>query len=156
MEQDLLIQLMQELLEKLNQGSNGFEIWIPAIVSIISLVVNLLFYIFVQPRITYKKTARDALTKTSVDLLNYLSEIVSYNEFDGVPTQIRKYSIQIHLQFKKGTADEKIELLLEEIFQEVRARRKITSDEDIDNWNNNFRIKVRELRKALAKYCGVL
>lgn len=156
MEQELLLELMQELLEKLNQDSSGLEIWIPAAVSMITLLLNLIFYIFVQPRITYKSTAKESLTKTSVELLNYLAEIVSMDNFEGVPTKIRKYSIEIHLQFKDGTADGKIELLLEQIFQEVQKRKKITSEAEIDTWNENFRIKVRELRKALAKYCGIL
>jgi tryptophanyl-tRNA synthetase len=156
MDQELLIELMRELLEKLNQDSNGMEIWIPAAVSIITLVLNLIFYIFVQPRITYKNTAKESLTKTSVELLNYLAEIVSNDNFDGVPTKIRKYSLQIHLQFKDGTADGTVELLLEQIFQEVQKRKKLTSEAEINTWNENFRIKVRDLRKALAKYCGAL
>lgn len=156
MEQELLLELMKELLEKLSQDSNGMEIWIPAIISIITLLVNLFFYIFVQPRITYKSTAKESLTKTSVELLNYLAEIISFDNFEGVPTTIRKYSLQIHLQFKKGTADGKVELLLEQIFQEVQKRKKLTSSTDIDKWNENFRKKVRELREALAKYCGAL
>lgn len=31
--------------------TNNLEIWVPAIVSIITLVLNLLFYIFIQPRL---------------------------------------------------------------------------------------------------------
>ena len=95
------------------QGTNNWEIWIPAMVSILTLAVNLLFYIFVQPRITYKANAREALMKTSIDFLNYLADLVSFDSFEGVPTKIRKYSIQIHLHFRSGTADGELELLLE-------------------------------------------
>lgn len=156
MKEQVMIELMQKLLEKLNQGSGNLEIWIPAIVSIITLLINLLFYIFVQPYLAYKGSARETLTKVSVELLNYLTEIVSYDKFDGVPTKIRKYSLQIHLQFKNGAAEKKISLLLEEIYQEVQKRKQLHSDKEIDEWNNNFRVIVRNLRMALAKYCGVL
>lgn len=30
--------------------TNSLEIWIPAVVSIITLLLNLMFYIFIQPR----------------------------------------------------------------------------------------------------------
>mgnify|MGYP003188871267 FL=1 len=119
--------------------TNNLEIWVPAIVSIITLVLNLLFYIFIQPRLTYKATAKESLKKVSVDLLNYLAEIISYEQFDGVPTQIRKYSLQIHLHFKAGTSDGQLEILLEQIFNEVRKRKNLTSTDDIDKWNDEFR-----------------
>lgn len=136
--------------------TNNLEIWVPAIVSIITLVLNLLFYIFIQPRLTYKATAKESLKKVSVDLLNYLAEIISYEQFDGVPTQIRKYSLQIHLHFKAGTSDGQLEILLEQIFNEVRKRKNLNSIDDIDKWNDEFRILARDLRKKLAKHCGVL
>ena len=136
--------------------TNNLEIWVPAIVSIITLVLNLLFYIFIQPRLTYKATAKESLKKVSVDLLNYLAEIISYEQFDGVPTQIRKYSLQIHLHFKAGTSDGALEILLEQIFNEVRKRKNLTSTDDIDKWNDEFRVLARNLRKKLAKHCGVL
>jgi|Go1ome_4_1110791.scaffolds.fasta_scaffold04360_3 hypothetical protein len=136
--------------------TNNLEIWVPAIVSIITLVLNLLFYIFIQPRLTYKATAKESLKKVSVDLLNYLAEIISYEQFDGVPTQIRKYSLQIHLHFKAGTSDGQLEILLEQIFNEVRKRKNLTSTDDIDKWNDEFRVLARNLRKKLAKHCGVL
>ena len=136
--------------------TNNLEIWVPAIVSIITLVLNLLFYIFIQPRLTYKATAKESLKKVSVDLLNYLAEIISYEQFDGVPTQIRKYSLQIYLHFKAGTSDGQLEILLEQIFNEVRKRKNLTSTDDIDKWNDEFRVLARNLRKKLAKHCGVL
>lgn len=136
--------------------TNNLEIWVPAIVSIITLVLNLLFYIFIQPRLTYKATAKESLKKVSVDLLNYLAEIISYEQFDGVPTQIRKYSLQIHLHFRAGTSDGQLEILLEQIFNEVRKRKNLTSTDDIDKWNDEFRVLARNLRKNLAKHCGVL
>lgn len=149
-------EMLQELVQNAINDSNNLEVWIPAIISVFTLIVNLFFYIFVQPRISYKSTAKDALSKVSIELLNYLAEIVSFEDFSGVPTKIRKYSLQIHLQFKKGTADGQVELLLEEIFKAVQKRKTIESIEDIESWNEVFRNKVRGLRKELAKYCGSL
>lgn len=141
--------------EVVKEASN-MEVWIPAIVSIITLFVNLLFYLFGQPKITYRNNRKESLIKVSVDLLNYLTDIISFNNFDGVPTQIRKYCLQIHLCFKNGIADGQIELLLEKIFKEVQARKSIIADGEIEQWDENFRDLVRELRKRLAKYCGAL
>ena len=136
--------------------TNNLEIWIPAVISICTLIVNMLFYIFIQPRLTYKATAKDALKLVSVNLLNYLAEIVSYEEFDGVPTQIRKYSLQIHLHFKSGTSDGQLEILLEKIYQEVKIRKNLSAIDDINKWNDDFRVLARTLRKELAKHCGAL
>lgn len=136
--------------------TNNLEIWIPAIVSIITLLLNLLFYIFIQPRLTYKATAKESLKKVAVDLMNYLAEIISYEDFSNVPTQIRQYSLQIHMHFKKGTSDGQLEIFLEQVFQEVKRRKSLTTDEDVDKWNDDFRVLARKLRKELAKYCGAL
>lgn len=134
--------------------TNDLEIWIPSIVSIITLLLNGCFYIFVQPRLNYKAKAKESLKRTSAHLLNYLAEIISYDDFDGVPTKVRQYSLQIHLHFKNGTAYGKLELLLEQIYKAVRNRKSLTADQDIDKWNEEFRIMVRDLRKELAKNCG--
>lgn len=136
--------------------ADNLKIWIPAAVSILTLIINLSFYIFIQPKLTYKATAKESLKKISVDFLNYLAEIISYENFDGVPTQIRKYSLQIHLHFKKGTSDGQLEILLEKVFQETKKRKRLTDQNDIDTWNDEFRKLVRELRKELAKYCGAM
>ncbi len=142
--------------EVVMQGTNNLEIWVPAIVSIITLFINMAFYMFAQPRITYETSAKESLSKVSVELLNYLAEIISYENFDGVPTQIRKYSLQIHLHFKNGTSDGQLEILLEQIFKEARKRKSLTSEADIDKWNDNLRVLAKELRKNLAKHCGAL
>lgn len=134
----------------------NLEIWIPAAVSIVTLLVNMAFYLFMQPRIADKASTKEALTKVSVKLLNYLAEVVSMDNFDGVPTKIRKYSLQIHLYFRSGTAAGEVELLLEKIFKEVQKRKSLTAQQEIENWNDNFRNLVRDLRKSLARYCGSL
>lgn len=136
--------------------TNDLEIWIPAIVSIITLLLNLMFYIFIQPRLTYKATAKESLKKVSVELMNYIAEIISYEDFSNVPTQIRQYSLQIHMHFKKGTSDGQLEILLEQVFKEVKRRKGLIIANDIDKWNDDFRVLARKLRKELAKYCGAL
>lgn len=138
------------------QEVNNLEIWIPAIVSIITLVVNLLFYIFIQPRMSYRASAKERLTKISVEMLNYLADIISYENFEGVPTQIRKYSLQIHLHFKSGVAKIQLEQLLELIFQECKKRKELVQEDEIVKWEIEFRDSVRKLRKELARYCGDL
>ena len=136
--------------------TNSLEIWIPAVVSIITLLLNLMFYIFIQPRLTYKATAKESLKKVSVELMNYIAEIISYVDFSNVPTKIRQYSLQIHMHFKKGTSDGQLEILLEQVFKEVKRRKSLTTANDIDKWNDDFRVLARKLRKELAKYCGAL
>ena len=139
----------------LNKTDN-LSIWIPAAVSVTTLILNLAFYIFIQPRLTYKSTAKESLKMVAVEFLNYLAEIVSYEDFNGVPTQIRKYSLQIHLHFKKGTANGQLEILLEQAFKETQKRKKLTQISEIEKWDDDFRILARELRKSLAEYCGAL
>ncbi len=86
--------------------------------------------------------------------MNYLAEIISYEDFSGVPTKVRKYSLQIHLCFKKGTANGQLELLLEQIYKEVKNRKTMSDEKLIEEWNDKFRVLVRNLRKALAEWCG--
>lgn len=138
------------------QNVSSLEVWLPAAISVLSLIVNLCFYIFVQPRLSYKLTAKERLANTSVELLNYLTEVISYNDFSGVPTQVRKYSIQIHMHFKSGVASKEIEELLEVIFQDCKRRKSMALQSEIDEWNILFRQHLRRLRIELAKYCGEL
>ena len=146
-----------EIMEEARVKSNiDWEIWVPAIVSVITLIVNMLFYLFAQPRIADKTAIKKAFTEASVELLNYMAEIISYESFEGVPTQIRKYSLQIHLYFKNGTATGQIEILLEKVFKEIQKRKDLSSAVEIEEWNDNFRKLARELRKNLAKHCGAL
>ena len=61
----------------------------------------------------------------------------------------------IELLFKDGVAPEPLHTLMEDIFQSIKKRKSMTSEEEICIWNNEFRDKTKELRKALAKYTGV-
>lgn len=144
----------------INEGS-GLAIWVPAIVSIVTLIVNVFFYIFVQPTVSNKISAKNDLKKISISFLNYLAEVVSYSDFGGVPTEIRKYSLQIHLCFESGIAPSPIDNILEGLFQMAKKRKELNADDAEDmvkiaQWNTEFRNKEHELRIALAKYCGTL
>jgi hypothetical protein len=132
------------------------KIWIPAGVSIITLIVNISFYMFCQPNISFKNKRKEDYVNIANDLLVYLSKLVSFVYFDGALTTIRNYSLKIHLCFSSGTADGKIEMKLEEVYQSVKRRKTMTDPHDIAEWEDEFRNLVRELRKVLAKYSGIL
>ncbi len=132
------------------------KLWVPTIVSIITLLINMGFYVFGQSRLGYKYKRKEELAKISEEMCAYLSEIVSLESFTGVPTKIRNYSLRIHLCFKDGTAKKKLADKLEEIFQAVKQRKTLNDAQDIEAWNERFRNQSRELRKQLGKYCGGL
>lgn len=132
------------------------KVWLPSIVSIITLMINLCFYIVVQPRLGYKYKVKEQLYQVSTELFVYLADIVSQTDFNGVPTKIREYSLKIHLCFVGGKADDKTSEKLEEIFQMAKNRKTLIADADIQVWNDKFRVEVRELRKLLSHYCGGL
>lgn len=132
------------------------KVWLPSIVSIIALMINLCFYIVVQPRLGYKYKVKEQLYQVSTELFVYLADIVSQTDFNGVPTKIREYSLKIHLCFVGGKADDKTSEKLEEIFQMAKNRKTLIADADIQVWNDKFRVEVRELRKLLSHYCGGL
>ena len=139
-------------------SDSGLAIWLPAIVSVFTLIVNVFFYIFVQPKIANTINARNDLKKIVISFMGYLTEVVSFSNFSGVPTEIRRYSLQIHLCFKSGVAPSPIDVQLENIFQKAKERKEIREEEQelINQWNNDFRKQVHELRIELAKYCGTL
>lgn len=132
------------------------KIWLPSLVSVVTLLINLGFYIFVQPKLGYKYKVKNHLRDVSDELFIYLANVVSLNDYNGVPTKVREYSLKIHLCFKDGTADEDITLQLEKIFQMLKKRKNMTDGNDIGRWNENFRDEIRVLRKQLGRYCGGL
>ena len=136
--------------------SSGLEAWVPSIISVITLVVTMAFYIHIQPKITDRTSAKNDLKTVSINLLNYLTEIVSYTDFSGVPTKIRQYSLQIHLCFKSGIADPEIEKLLESIFQLTKERKTIVDSDGIEAWNTKLKSQAHDLRVELAKHCRSL
>jgi len=132
------------------------KIWVPSIVSIITLLINMGFYIFGQPRLGYKYKRKEELSKICEEMFTYLSEIVSLKDLAGAPTKIRNFSLKIHLCFKKGTASKDLSDCLEVIYQMVKQRKNFNDDNDMEEWNDNFRNQCRELRRLLGKYCGGL
>lgn len=132
------------------------KVWLPSIVSIITLLINLCFYIFVQPRLGYKYKVKEQLYRECTELFVFLTDIVSKTDFNGVPTKIREHSLKIHLCFVSGKADDKTSEKLEEIYQMTKNRKTLNADTEIEAWNIQFRKKSRELRKLLGHYCGGL
>lgn len=132
------------------------KVWLPSIVSIITLLINLTFYIFVQPRLGYKYKVKEQLYQECSELFAYLADVVSRTDFNGVPTQIRKHSLKIHLCFESGKADDETSEKLEKIYQMTKDRKNLNTDAEIETWNKQFRDESRELRKLLGRYCGGL
>ena len=130
------------------------KVWVPAIVSIITLIINIAFYVCVQSRLGYEYKRKEDLATICEEFFAFLSELVSYEEFEGVPTCIRNYSLKIHLCFVNGMADENISRELEEIYRMTKDRKKLKDLKEINDWNEKFRNKVRKLRKEIGKYCG--
>lgn len=130
-------------------------IWVPAIVSVISLIVTTFFTVFVSPRIAAKNNQKTEMYKTCSEFFDYLTDIVSLSDYNGAPSTVRKYSLKIHLMFKSGTAPQSISNDLEEIFQKVKARKNLYEDAAIAQWEAEYRLSVRKLRVSLAKYIGV-
>ena len=56
--------------------------------------------------------------------------------------------------YKTGVAPQSISDKLEDIFQKVKMRKTLKSDDEITAWENDYRKAVRDLRTQLAKYVG--
>lgn len=136
--------------------AEALKIWIPSAVSVIMLVLNLIFAIFLQPKLTYKIKRKEEYANIANELMVYIADLISFDNFSGVPTKIRNYSLKIHLCFKKGVAPKKINDNLEKVFQKVKLRKNIINDKEIAEWEKNFRELAKDLRIELSKYCGVL
>ncbi len=134
---------------------DALKLWVPSIISIVTLLINLLFYAFGQPLVSFKLKRKENLVTISEEFMVFLSEVVSKTDFDGVPTQIRNYSLKIHLYFKTGEAPEPLKGQLEKIFQLSKSRKSMTGAQVIEQWNNEFRDEVRKLRVNLAEYTGI-
>lgn len=137
--------------------SNGLELsdFVTAGISILTLFVNILFYILVAPSISFRFRKKEELTKTASEFLSYLSDVASFESYDGVPTKIRNYSLSIHLLFKEGQAPIEISDCMEKIYKLVKNRKSMKDNEKIRKWETELRDESRNLRKSLAKYTGV-
>lgn len=136
--------------------SENLQIWIPSIVSIVTLVINLVYYIFIQPFVSFKQVRKQELSKTAEELMIYLSDIVSVEKYDSVPTNIRNYSLKIHLCFESGSAPSPLNEYLEKAFQAAQKRKSLETEEEIMEWNEEFRVIAKMIREKLAEHCGVL
>ncbi len=136
-------------------SGEAWKVWLPSIVSILTLIVNICFYVFVQPNISFTLKRKERFAAVTEELLEFLSEVVSRESFDGVPTKIRNYSLKLHLCFKSGEAPQLMNVQLEHLFKMCQERKMISDEQKIHQWNDDFRNEVRKLRKAAAEYCGV-
>lgn len=128
--------------------------WIPVILSACTFLFNVFFYMYFRDYLAFKYTRTADLAKISAEFLVYLSEVVSSDDFNGVPTKIRNYSEQILLCFK--IEEKNISNKLEEIFQLAQKRKDISREKDIVLWKESFRLQTSTLQKLLRKYCGVI
>ena len=133
----------------------GLNDWVTAGISIITLLLNILFYIIIAPHISFRFQKKADFLKYASELITYLSEINSLETFDGVPTKVKSYCVSIELLFKSGIAPEPLHSNMEKIFQAVKQRKSLLTEQGISDWESDFRKKTHELRKSLAKYTGV-
>lgn len=133
----------------------ALSIWVPAIVSIVTLVITIIFTVYVSPRIAEKQNQRAAMYKICTDFFDYLTDLVSLDDFSGAPSTVRKYSMKIHFMYKSGSAPEDIKEGLEKIYQKVKVRKTMEDAKAIEKWEKEFRDEVRVLRKELSRYVGV-
>ena len=138
-------------------AANGISIadWFAAAISICTLLINILFYIIIAPRISFKFQKKEDFLKYSAEFLSYLSGVNSLANFDGVPTKVKTYCVTIKLLFKSGSAPKELDDCMEAVYQLVRERKNLTDDKGIWRWEEKFRGKTHELRVHLAKYTGI-
>ncbi len=129
--------------------------WFAAAISICTLLLNILFYIVIAPKISFKFQKKEDFLKYSSEFLAYLSGINSREDFEGVPTKVKTYCVTIKLLFKSGSAPKELDDCMEDVYQLVRERKSLTDDKEIWRWEERFRSKTHELRVHLAKYTGV-
>ena len=73
--------------------------WLPVILSACILLFNVLFYMYFKDYIAFKYSRTADLARIGAEFLAFLTEVVSYDDFEGVPTKIKNYSEQILLCF---------------------------------------------------------
>lgn len=130
-------------------------VWVPAVISILTLIITIIFTVYVSPMISRKHNQKVAMYNICTEFFDYLTDLVSFDNFDGAPSEVRKYSMRIHLMFKSGDAPQKVKETLEAVWKKVKERKTLQDEEKIAAWETSYRGLVRELRKELAKYVGV-
>lgn len=138
--------------EVVNEGIDWLK-WLPVVLNACTLLFNVFFYMYFKDYIAFKYTRTADLAKIGAEFLSFLTEVISYDDFEGVPTKIKNYSEQILLCFR--TDEKEISKLLEELFVSAQKRKSMT-DGDVDYWRKHFREKTSRLQKLLRKYCGII
>ena len=138
---------------QITQMEIDLQKWLPVILSACTLLFNVFFYMYFKDYIAFKYSRTAELAKIGAEFLTFLTEVVSYDDFDGVPTRIKNYSEQILLCFK--VEEKEISTLLEELFVSAQKRKKIQGEE-IAIWRRDFREKTSNLQRLLRKHCGVI
>lgn len=129
--------------------------WFAAAISVCTLLVNVLFYIIIAPRISFRFQKKEELLKCATDFLAYLSGVNSFDSFEGVPTKVKSYCIAIKLLFKKGVAPKELDECMENVYKMVKKRKTLNKDSEITAWEEEFRIETHNLRVMLARYTGI-
>lgn len=124
-------------------------------ISIASLLLNILFYTIIAPQMSFRFQRKSDFLKYASEFVEYLSKINSFEDFDGVPTKVKSYCVSIELLFKSGIAPEPLHSNMELVFQDVKNRKTLSAEKDIQNWEKEFRVHSQTLRKDLAKYTGI-
>lgn len=149
--------LVQCLSMTCSEVTAGFDLadWVNCGISICTLLLNILFYIIIAPRISFRFQKKEDFLKYSAEFLEYLSKVNSLESFDGVPTKVKSYCVTIDLLFKNGSAPNPLHDCMEDVFKLVKARKNMTEEKEIWRWEEDFRSKTHDLRVCLAKYTGV-
>lgn len=144
-------------LEKTTNTFGGLELndFVTALISILTLLLNILFYIVIAPKINFRFQKKEDFLKYSSEFITFLSAVNSLDSFEGIPTKVKSYCVSIELLFKDGVAPEPLRNDMEKVFQAVKQRKTLTSTDEIIQWNSDFRTLTQQLRKSLAKYTGI-
>jgi hypothetical protein len=125
-------------------------------IAIVTLMLNILFYIIIAPRIGFRFQKKEDFLKYSSDFMTYLAQVSSSSDLKGAPTKVKNYCESIQLLFKNGKAPKDLRDCMEDIFQLVKTRKDTAMTEDeVEEWAEVFRKKTHELRSYLARYTGV-
>lgn len=121
-------------------------------ISVFTLIINVFFYIIIAPKINFKFKSKEKLYNLVSEYLEYLVLVSSSENFDGVPTKIRSYSIKIQLMFNEGKAPLDLRNALEDVFQLIKFRKDSNGDIDIDEWKDEMKETILKIRELFSKY----
>lgn len=105
--------------------------------------------------ISRKHNQKVAMYNICTEFFDYLTDLVSFDDFKGAPSAVRRYSLRVHLMFKSGEAPENVKNTLEAVWKKVKERKALQDEEKIAEWETSYRKLVYKLRKELARYVGV-